>query len=311
MKAGEGARLAVFTPAPQQLWIRYAFRGWPGPEGPWCDVASGDLGTQGRAFPADPGRLDDVLYLPPVAPEWAEARHLLAAARLAEGTPVLWQLEPGGDVPPAGATAVYDLLGALLGGELEALTRLPAGAAVLWPLLGGLTDDLAVWEEGCARLAAAGVGVVQGRALALSPLSARRLSEGRPAEVYHALFHREPPSERSFARVAARHGFAPFLPRPLPRAPLSGAGNRELAGELGLAAELWLALDRPVGPGLALARAARWVEGAAYDVAALAREGNLAVIPELEEPSRRLLAERVLSGRSELLDELLAAYVAP
>ena len=93
------------------------------------------------------------------------------------------------------------------------------------------------------------------------------------------LFHREPRAERDFARVAHRHGLAPFLPRPLPRPPMLGAGNRRIGGALALAAEVWLRLGRPVETGQALYRDARWADRTTYDLEALAREGNLGVLP--------------------------------
>ena len=103
----------------------------------------------------------------------------------------------------------------------------------------GLTDDPVLWEEGCARLAASGVRCVQGVAPALSPSDRRRLAErwGKEKEneeaLFAALFHREPPSERDFARAAQRHGLAPFLPRPLPRPPVLRIENRRIGGAAG------------------------------------------------------------------------------
>ncbi len=308
----ETTRLAVLLPDPGRLWVRYAPRAWPGPDTPWTNFATADLGEPAPAAVVEVERpLDDLLYLPPAAAGGEEARRALAVARLAEGTPVLWQLAPGEEAPLAGLTAVYDLLPALLDRDLDALDQIPGGGAAVWPLAAGLTDDPELCRRGCERLAAAGVAVAQPLPLELSPASSRRLAEGRGEPVFKALFHRPPPAAREFARVAAGCGLGAFLPRPLPRLPLGGAANREIAGALLLAAELWLALDRPVGQGLALARAGRWADAAAYDLAALAREGNLGVVPELDASSRAVIEELAAAGRSGLLAELLSQYTSP
>ncbi|MFY9821245.1 MAG: hypothetical protein WAM82_07675, partial [Thermoanaerobaculia bacterium] len=101
-----------------------------------------------------------------------------------------------------------------------------------------------------------------------------------------------------------------FLSRPLPRPPVLGAGNRRIAGVLALAAELWLRLGRPVDTGQAFYKDARWIDRTAYDLEALAREGNLGVLP-LEAASREIVAECAEGGESERLARLLADYLAP
>jgi hypothetical protein len=296
---------------PRHLWIRFAPRAWPGPPGWWTDLAAATLGeSDPRAAVAIEPPFDDLLYLPAVSPELEGQRLALARTHLALGTPVLLQRMPGEPPPEGGAAAVYDLLPALLAGEVEALGSVPAGAAAVWPLIAGLTDDPGAWQAGCERLAAAGAAAVQAVELSLSPRRRRRLAEGRGPEVFHALFHRPPRPEREFARCAHRFGLTPFLPRPLPRPPLAGAANRRLAAELLLLAELWLALGRPVGQGLAWSRAGRWVDESTYDVEALAREGNLGVVEALDPNSRAAIEERARSGRLALLAELLAEYVS-
>jgi hypothetical protein len=255
-----------------------------------------------------------VLYLPPVPLRRAAARDSLASARLIDGTPVVLQLFPGEEsaVPAvSGVAFVHDLTPALLARDLDRLGRVPEGGTAVWPLIPGLTDDPAFWEEGCARLAAAGARCVQALAPALEPSDRRRLAEkwgDDKEEVFDALFHREPTPERDFARVAHRHGLQPFLPRPLPRSPVLRIENRRIGGVLALIAELWLRLGRPPEPGHSFYRAARWVDRTHYDVEALEREGNLAVLP-LDGRSREVIAQYVRMGESELLAELLAEYV--
>lgn len=319
-------------PDPGRFWIRYVPRSWEPPEHPWVHLAEARLGEWGRAVsqkvaPAaasisslDASPLDDVLYLPPVPTRRAAARDKLASSRLVDGTPVVVHLFPGEEstVPAvSGVAFVYDLLPALLARDLDRLSRLdhpPAGSAVVWPLLPGLTDDPALWDDGCARLAAAGVRCVQALAPSLEPADRRRLAERwgkeKEEEVFDALFHREPPAERDFARAAHRHGLAPFLARPLPRAPVLRTENLRLGGVLALVAELWLRLGRSEEQGQAFYRAARWIDNTTYDVAGLERDGNLPVLP-LEPECRAVAAEFLETGEAELLTALLAEYVAP
>jgi hypothetical protein len=318
-------RLASQLPEPGRFWIRYVPRAWDFPDRPWIDLSSGALGGRGRGAPAA-GRadfthlaetpLDDLLYLPPVPARRAAARDEVARTRLMGGTPVLVHLLPGEEsgVPPvAGVAFVVDLLPALLERELDRLLRVPPHAVAVWPLLPGLTDDPAFWDLGCRHLAAAGVAGAQPVTPALEAGDRRRLAErwsrGDDA-VFDALFHREPPPERAFARVAHAHGLAPFLPRPLPRPPVQGVANRRIAGVLALTAELWLRLGRSAERGHAVYRSARWIDRTSYDLEALAREGNLAVLDPVDALSRELIAECVeRDGEPRLLEELLAEYL--
>jgi hypothetical protein len=320
-RAGEAAdaKPAAQLPEPGRFWIRYRPRRWEEPERPWLNLAAGSLGGWNREAEARAVDLeglatvplDDVLYLPPVSPRLAADRDELARARLVRGGPLLMQLFPGEGTavtPASGAALVFDLLQVLLERDLEALRRLPTGATAVWPLLPGLTDDPELWEAGCQELAAAGVHCVQALVPSLTPAERRRLAERWGGEeTFDALFHGRSPAERDFARAAHRHGLEPFLPRPLPAA---AAGNRRLAGALALAGELWLRLGRPVEQGQAFFRAARWVDRAPYDLEALAREGNLAVLP-LDAASRAMIAEHAETGESAQLARLLAEYVAP
>jgi hypothetical protein len=337
-EAPRAARWAEQLPDPGRFWIRYAPRTWEPPEHPWVHLAEARLGEWGRAVsqkvaPAAESisalesladtPLDDVLYLPPVPSRRAAARDKLASSRLVDGTPVVLQLLPGDEstVPAvSGVAFVYDLLAALLVRDLDRLDRFenparPASAAsitAVWPLIAGLTDDPELWDAGCARLAAAGVRCVQAITPALDPASRRRLADRfgkeREEEVFDALFHREPPPERDFARWAHRHGLDPFLRRPLPRPPVLRIENRRLGGALALLAELWLRAGRPEVQGQSFYRAARWIDQTAYDVAALERDGNLSVLP-FDAASRAVVADLLETGESSLLDTLLAEYL--
>jgi len=313
-EAGD-AKPAAQLPEPARFWIRYVPRQWEGPERLWVNLAAGSLGDWGRRSAGIPDLAeapdDDVLYLPPVPPRAAAARDELARARLVSGGPVLIQLFPGEEIsvpPVSGAAFVFDLLQTLLERDLEALRRLPSGASAVWPLLPGLTDDPALWDRCCRDLAASGVRCVQALTPSLTPTDRRRLAERWGGEgTFDALFHGQSPSERAFACAAHRYGLAPFLSRPLPAA---AAGNRWLAGALAMAGDLWLRLGRPVEQGQAFYRTARWIDRAPYDLEALAREGNLAVLP-LDAASREIVAEHAATGESEQLARLLADYVAP
>lgn len=310
-------------PEPGRFWVRYLPKAWETPDRPWVHLGGARLGEWVRRGAPRPALeslsdtpLDDVLYLPPVPSKRGPARDELATARLMDGTPVLVQLFPGEEpkIPPVqGVTFVHDLLAVLMDGDLGKLDRLPTGASAVWPLIAGLTDDPSLWDEGCRRLALAGARCAQALAPALTPQDRHRLLDEKEGgdDLFDALFHREPPPERDFARVANRHGLDPFLARPLPRAPIVGRENRRIGEVLALVAELWLRLGRPVEQGQSFYRSARWVDETTYDLEALAHEGNLAVIKVFDDRSLDLVAEVVETGESSLLAELLAEYVAP
>ncbi len=254
-----------------------------------------------------------------------------------------WAKEP--DAP--GLVFVVDLLATLLEGGLAGPRAVPMPAratAAAWPLVPGLTDDKDVWEAGCQTLAAAGLHVVQAVVPALAPGDRRRLAEeahlgeDRAQEVFEALFHRpphlphsphpahsrqapnasgppDPPRppdlERELARLAWRHGLVPFLRRPAPHPPLHGGGNRRAAGLLALVAELWLRVGRPVEQAQSLFRAVRWLDDTSYDIEALRREGNLAVLTALDPLARQIVADAAGPSDPPLLSDLLAEYLAP
>jgi hypothetical protein len=260
--------------------------------------------------------LDDVVYLAPVAQDFEALRRRVAAAQGDRGTPVLYQLLPG-QVPPSElvGTAVYDLLPALLdarrgdAGALDSLASLPVGSTAIWPLIAGISDDPARWREGCEALASAGVAVCQPLVLHLKPRQRRRLAEQLDEDAFSALFHRSAPSERDFAVSAAQAGLCPFLPRPLPRPPFQHPQNRRMAAELALIGELWHRLGHTGSRGAAFYRASRWLDATTYDVAALAREGNLEVIEPLDAASRQAVRECLEESKSRIRRELEAEYL--
>lgn len=336
----EAARPTVRAPEPAFLWIRYAPRGWPPPPVWWLDLARGGLGAPGREESRHEaaagesteaprsvesrlpelagGPFDDVVWLPPVPEALRDERDRLAERLLAVGTPVLVQALPGERVAPPEATVVFDLTAALLGatGALSpasaaVLSRLPAGCAALWPLVAGLTDRPALIAAGLDALAAAGLALVQPVVPTLSAADRRRLAEGAGEGAFDRLFHGADPDERAFARAAAARGLAFLVPRPLPRPPLAGAGNRRLGAWLAVAAELWLGLGRPPSQGQAFFRAARWADETGYDLLALAREGNLGVVETVDAASRALIEQAAASGgEPALVTELMEHYVA-
>lgn len=306
-------RPAGQLPEPARFWVRWTPRAWPAPETPWVHLGEGRLGEPANQASLALGGppVDDVLYIPPVPRALAAERDHLARARLADGTPVLIQALAGDDSPDApGATVVWDPLAALLAGDLAPLGSLPAGSVAVWPLLPGLTDDPDLWRRGCELLATAGICTVQALAPRLDPSDRRRLLSQVGDEAFEALFHGEPPAERPFAVLAHGFGLSPFLPRPLPRPPISGADARRLAGALALIAELWLRLGRPVSQGQAFFAAARAADRTSYDLPALAREGNLSHL-SLDPASQAVVEDWSRTGDSDLLAELLAEYLSP
>ncbi len=304
-------RWAATRPEPARFWVRFAPRDWPGANEPWLDLSRGKLGEAGEGsdFSSLTGQpLDDVVYLPPVPPRLAAARDALARDHLSRGTPVLLQLLPRESAAVPGATLVVDALPAVLAGDLSLLDRMPAGAGLAFPLLAGLTDDPEVWSLIGERMADQEVTFVHGVAPQLSPSERRRLARD---DAFEALFHREAPKERDFARSLARFGFTPFVPRPLPLPPIQLRENRRIAGLLGIAGEVWLRLGRPSEAGQALFRASRWVDATRYDLASLTREGHLGVIAELAGFAGELVEQAVSrTGGSDLgamIEEYLAA----
>ncbi len=308
------ARPVGQLPEPARFWIAFSPRQWRSASAPWTDLAnarvSGFRTALGEAIPElERSDVDDLFYLPPVAGELAAQRDELARELAAAGVPVLVELLPGERTGVEEATVVYDLLGALLTGDVERLARLPSGASAVWPLISGLSDRSELWEEGCEALADAGVVCAQAQVVELAPALRRQLAESCGEEVFDALFHGEEPSEREFASFAHDFGLRPFIPRPASGPTPRCERNRCLAAELSTAGELWLRLGRSASVGNALFRAARGAEHTAHDLVALVREQNLEVMDWLESTSVSVIEDVVANGRSSLVAELLEEYL--
>lgn len=302
-------------PEPGRFWIAARPRLWTCTEGPWTDLATGRLAAfRGRAEPLFPeievGRLDDLFYLPPADEPLAVDRDRLVAELAQAGTPVLVELRPG-ETPPGGeAAAVYDLSAPLLAGDVGRLSEVPADSVAVWPLIAGLTDRPDAWDEGLALLAEAGARCVQPVAVELEAVVRRCLAEERQdGELFDVLFHGQAPSEREFSRAAHRFGLAAFMPRPQTGATGRQRRNRRIAAALALAGELWLRLGRSQSDGQALLRAARGADRTSYDLAALVRDRNLALMPWLDRAGVEVVSESVTQGSASLVESLLEEYL--
>lgn len=300
--AGIAVRFRRLRPEPTRFWLSRVPVAWSHEAVPWTDLATGRLGRStdpARVGPWPPENPDALTYLPPGsgdAPAGAGA--------------TLRQLLPGQRLPEEPSWVVWDLLPALLARDLEAFDTLDGGSAA-WPLVPGLTDGEALREEALPLLAAAGVRHLQPVLLETEPGDKRRLAAYGDEGAFTALFHGAAPDERAFSQHAARWGMKPFARRPASGLAPRSEGNARLAGELLLAGELWLRCGRPEVEGQALLRAGRWVDETEHDVAALTREGNLDVVPSLDETSRRVLAESVEDVDAQLVTELEEEYLRP
>ena len=316
MSPAQALSFESFRPTPERLWIRHRPRRWPSPPGDWTDWARRSMGRPGRAGAELPETLtrpfDDVVYLPPVTEELRTARDDLAGAWREKGVPLIVQRLPeeeaGGDEVES---AVWDLLPALLQVELDRLAGVPRGAAVVWPLVGGLTDDEDLVEKGLALLATRRVETVHPMVLELSASARRHLARDADEATFDKIFHGSPPSTRGFSSRVVAHGLSPFLQRPLPLGPSRLTIRRRCAGELRLAAELYHLLGRPEVEAQRLLRSARWIDREDHDLAALAAESNLTIVDWFDSTSRRLIEEVLSEGSSALVAGLKDEYTRP
>ena len=212
---------------------------------------------------------------------------------------------------PPNATVVIDLLDSLVRqaatlreelrenrqSSLLLAPRPLQDANLVWPLVCGWTDQPEVLGPAMTRFAAAGARRVVPRVLELDARDRRLLAERFQStwpEAFDALFHGDgsPPDAQAFRRAVEAAGIEHRLPRPLPAPPLPARLRRarELAGHL---IELGDVADTH---GDAYYRAARFLDRGEVDIEAAAREGNLGVLPWLEEPARQA-AEQWLAAR--------------
>ncbi len=323
---------------PANFWIRHSFSHWPAPDEDRlsCDLATGVLAAPPPAPVPDVSRAadlvcfaTDVVYVPPLPVDQDVLRTRIVEAATAAGTPLLIQIV--GDLPvggttlavpswrgfrdlPPNATVVIDLLDSLicrpatLREELRenrqpSLPLMPAplqDATLVWPLVTGWTDQPGVLEPAMARFAAAGARRVLARTLELDARDRRLLAEHLQSawpEAFDAVFHGDEssPDAPAFRRAAEAAGLESRLPRPLPAPPLPPRLRlaRELAGHL---IERGDAAD---AGGDAYYRAARFLDRDEIDIEAAAREGNLGVLPWLEEPVRQAVEQWLTARRGD------------
>lgn len=318
---------------PANLWIRHSFSRWPSSSGKlWCDLTTGGLPPTTSGPPPTPSEAaglvrtaTDVVYVPPLPATEEQLHSGMAAAAAEAGVPLLIQVAadfdlqartfvvagPAAELPPQ-AAVVVDLLDGLVrhAAALRSQFRerrqpsLPfeprplAGASVVWPLVADWTDQAGLLESAMARLAAAGTRRVVPRVMQLGARERRLLAERLQStwpEAFDALFHggESPPDATAFQCAAEAAGLQPRLPRPLPAPPLPPRLRRarELAGHL---IELGDAAD---SEGPVYYRAARFLDRNEVDIDAAAREGNLGVLPWLEEPARLAVEGWLDEGR--------------
>lgn len=332
---------------PGRLWIRYLLRPgpssrrWPGPPCPWLDLSTlAPVGlerlleepvepVEPPPFPELVGQLDDVLYVPPVVRARMRGWGNVVTRPPRLDSPLMIHSFPpatavdAAEPPPDlfGARMFYDLLPGLLRLErkdfLASLGRLDRGSTAVWPLIPGVTDDPRLWEEACRRLAATGVAALVAVVPQLSPADRRVLVERFGDHLLEPLFHGEPPPTAPLAQVARRHGLQPFPPRGGGRTtdPFHSwdrpSGNRALATELGLAAELSDRLGRPERQVQELWRAFREVDRSPFDLEAMSRDGNLDLFDWLHGDALEIVEQSLTQPPPPLVEALLEEYAGP
>ena len=323
---------------PANLWIRHSFSHWPAADEDklWCDLATGVLAAP-TAAPAPDALVaaelvrsaTDVVYVPPFTANQGSPRTRIIEAAAGAGVPLLIQTvgslpdsrstvaEASGQspaAPPLNATVVIDLLDCLIrrasvlrqeyreSRQTNLLLEPPPlqDATLVWPLVTGWTDQPGVMEPALARCAAAGARRVVPRALELNASDRRSLAERLQSawpEAFDAVFHGDEssPDSLAFRSAAEAAGLEHRLPRPLPAPPLPARLRlaRELASHL---IELGDAAD---AGGDAYYRAARFVDRDEIDIDAAGREGNLGVLPWLEEPVKQAVEQWLASRRQD------------
>jgi hypothetical protein len=304
-------------PEPAQAWIRFAPAAWPDAGDPWLDLAAGGLGSllpvredlDGVDGPSAPDA-DDVTWLPPVAERHFEARDELAARIRGRGGIAWVQILAGQPAPATADLVLIDLLAHVASRRRTGRAgEMPghANAWILWPLLAGLSNDVARFASACDAWRDAGVRGVLLPAPRLKPVERRILARGRE-DLFDALFHGGAIEEGAFVHAAGERGLAVWLERPA-----SGHGavarRRAAAGVLSEIAELWARLGESPRKSESFFRAAREVEAAPWDLAALAREKNLGVLLRRDPAALAVLTEWLETGVSSLRADLFERYV--
>ena len=269
---------------PACLWIGFRPSRWPGsgpsPGSTWRWVVSAARGAtlRSRSRRSDRTLLDDLVYVPPVAPERvSRARSVGGAGWGSMACRSLLQLRPG-ESPAAKPSGQRFRSAALSPGGRSRSAGLPAvrvrpWSGGWWP---GITDDPEFCQRGLERSGAGrnGTGTAAGAASRTTP-EARDRRDGRRAASSRGSSTARRLRHGRFARLARRRPvwrhvlIAREAPAGTPR-----AGNRRVAARLAQIADLWLLLGRPEADAQELFRAARWVEGAEHDLAAAGARGQ-------------------------------------
>ena len=308
------------------FWIRYRPRRWPHAARPWVDLARASVGLP-EAAPAassplrqadlDAAPPDDVLYLPPCDDPDVAAQLATWASR---AVPAVVQRRIGQAPLGVSALQVWDPLAELLDDDRAWVEGVPAGAAVVWPLLPGLPPDEGVFQSACERLLERGVRVVQPLRLTPEAAALRALAELHPKleEDWERLFHGDEVDERRFCATAASIGLEVKLQRPglpgdeSPGRPLartgSPAGNRAIVTVLTEVGELWLRLGRSESSAQEFFSAARRAEQSPWELSALWRDGNLQVLDWLGSAPRQVVIEMLEDRECPTLDGLWREY---
>jgi hypothetical protein len=311
MATVQAPRWRLHLPDPGRGWVRYAPAVWPAADN-WVDVPGERWGAgSGRGpFPVEPDPpASDVVWLPPVPPQRAAERDAWAVARAREGSPVVAQIFPG-ERAPTGCLAAFDLSRVVIeGNRLSADQFAPADARdglAVWPLLPGIAPAETDRRRALETLAAAGLRTLLVVRPELRPADLRYLASRVPEDRFGEVFHGRAGARREIARQARALGLEPFPPRP----PLAGAlaANRRVAEAFGLLGELWGRLGLAAEAGQAFFSAMRAADRLPQSLERLREESNLGVLPWLDEPRRRVVEEVLTSGRSALVDDLLARY---
>ncbi len=301
-------RLRDHRPELANLWQRHSLAVAPYESAAWVDLASGRLmpGSSTRSSGGRQVKPTNLVYLPAAAEmengRIEEARTVCFEVGVETLEHSIIGLESEFESGLSGVQRVADPLHALLSEDLDGLSRVEHVDLAIWPLLPELTDSDALVAEGLERLSAAGVSFVIPVIPQIDPGSARAITERYGEHLFAALFHSGVPDQRPVLRAIARAGMDFLPPRPGVRSDRSL--ELRIAAELATIAELMLLLDESPATAQESFRAAAWFEGTHFDVAAMAREGNLALVPGLGDALRQAVEDLTEGAeRSRILVE--------